>query len=138
MEVRLRNNRKVFIREYDDRDFHLIQALNKREGWTNLAVNSERTKIAWEHSNVAIVAETENDEIAGFIRGLTDTAISIYICELLIDKKFRGLGLGETLLCYVQQLYPNARIDLLATRTSRSFYEKLGFRHFAGFRRTKG
>lgn len=95
MEVRLRNNRKVFIREYEDRDFHLIQALNKREGWTNLAVNSERTKIAWEHS-------------------------------------------GETLLCYVQQLYPNARIDLLATRTSRSFYEKLGFRHFAGFRRTKG
>lgn len=49
MEVRLRNNRKVFIREYEDRDFHLIQALNKREGWTNLAVNSERTKIAWEH-----------------------------------------------------------------------------------------
>ncbi|WP_328701170.1 GNAT family N-acetyltransferase [Aquibacillus kalidii] len=72
----------------------------------------------------------------GYIRGFTDSRISLFICELLIAKNHRGLGLGKELLCYVHNLYPSTRLELLANSSSRSFYEALGFRAFYGFRKS--
>lgn len=136
MEIDLKDNEKAIIRPYKETDFNKIQDLNREEGWTNLVENHLNAKEAWEHSNVAYVVETEGQGIVGYVRGLTDTRISLYICELLINKKFRSLGLGKELLHYVHSIYPDTRIELLATSSSRSFYEELSFRSFYGFRKT--
>ena len=135
MEIRLKDNRKAYIRPYDDEDFSMIQALNKAEGWTNLVENHLNTKEAWENSNVAYVVEKE-EKVIGYVRGLTDKSISLYICELLINKKYRGLGLGKEMIRFLHHLYPNTRMELLANSSSRSYYEGLGFRTFYGFRKT--
>jgi predicted GNAT family N-acyltransferase len=74
--------------------------------------------------------------VVGYIRGLTDTRITLYICELLISKENRGLGLGKELLTYVHQLYPKTRIEMLASSTSQTFYKEQGYRAFYGFRKT--
>ena len=136
MEIDLKDNGKTFIRPYKETDFHKIQDLNREEGWTNLVENHLNAKEAWETSNVAYVVEAEGQGIVGYVRGLTDTRISLFICELLINKKFRRLGLGKELLHYVHSIYPNTRIELLATNSSRCFYEGMGFRPFYGFRKS--
>ncbi|MCU9614956.1 GNAT family N-acetyltransferase [Caldibacillus lycopersici] len=136
MGIVLKNNNKVFIRSYEQKDFPEIQSLNKEEGWSNLVEKQLLTKEAWENSNIAFVIVNEAQEVIGYIRGLTDTRITLFICELLIDKNYRGLGLGKKLLHYVHNIYPSTRIELLASNTSRSFYEDIGFRSFYGFRKS--
>ena len=88
----------IRIRQYQENDFNRIQELNQEEGWINLVVKNEDTKEAWKHSNVSLVVEAEDDGIVGYIRGFTDTRITLYICELLVDKKYRGSGIGKELL----------------------------------------
>ncbi|WP_404469591.1 GNAT family N-acetyltransferase [Sutcliffiella horikoshii] len=34
-------------------------------------------------------------QLVGYIRRLTDQSITLYICELLVDRIYRGLGLGK-------------------------------------------
>lgn len=126
------------IRQYVENDFNRIQELNQTEGWNNLVENHEDTKEAWGKSNVSFVIEAEGNGVVGYIRGLTDTRITLYICELLIDKKYRGFGLGSELLQYVHNKYPKTRMEMLASSTSRSFYEGQGHRPFYGFRKTLG
>lgn len=136
MGIGLKENPKAYIRPYEDKDFNKIQDLNKEEGWTNLVENNLDTKEAWRNSNVAYVVESKGEGVVGYVRGLTDKCVSLYICELLIDKKHRGLGLGKEIIRFLHNLYPNTRIELLANSSSRSYYEGLGFRGFFGFRKT--
>lgn len=126
----------IRIRQYQEKDFNRIQELNQQEGWNNLVEKNEETKVAWKHSNVSLVAEAEGDGIVGYIRGFTDTVITLYICELLIDKKYRGKGIGRELLRYIHTKYPRTRMELLASSTSHTFYEGQGYRPFYGFRKT--
>lgn len=127
---------KIQIRQYKESDFNRIQKLNREEGWSNLVEKHEDTKQAWENSNVSFVVEAEGDGVVGYIRGLTDTRITLYICELLIDKKYRGVGIGKRLIQHIHSLYPHTRIELLASSTSHTFYEGQGYRSFYGFRKT--
>jgi len=136
MRIILKDNSKAIIRKYEERDFYKIQDLNEEEGWINLVKNNLNTKVAWENSNVAFVVERRNEELVGYIRGHTDTCVSLFICEMLIDKKWRGVGIGKVLLQYVHDIYPDTRIEMLATSSSRSFYEGLGYRTFYGFRKS--
>lgn len=133
--LRLKDGRIALIRSYQEEDLHTIQTLNRLEGWTNLVENEEATKEAWRQSNIAYVM-TLDEHIIGYIRGLTDTQVTLYICELIISQDYRGLGIGTHLLEYVHQLYPNTRMELLGSSHSHTYYEKLGFRAFYGFRRT--
>ncbi|GAA0499730.1 hypothetical protein GCM10008986_28710 [Salinibacillus aidingensis] len=137
MDIDLKDNIKGVIRPYKEKDFNRIQDLNKEEGWTNLVENALNTKEAWKNSNVAFVIEIKGKGVVGYLRGFTDTRISLFICELLIDKKYRGLGLGKEFLHYLHNEYPATRIELLANCSSRSFYEGLGFRSFYGFRKSR-
>ena len=135
MTVELKNGQFIQIREYNEQDFPAINQLNAEEQWTNLVAVNKKTKEAWNHSNIAFVVEAEG-EVIGYIRGLTDSHTTLYICELLIGKRYRGLGIGQRLLKFVHELYPSARIEMLASSTSQSFYNQLGYRPFYGFRKT--
>ncbi|WP_342433141.1 GNAT family N-acetyltransferase [Neobacillus sp. FSL H8-0543] len=138
MKLVFHNNKTAVIRPYQESDFQQIQELNTEEGWTNLVIENDNTKEAWKNSTVSYVVEAEGDGVVGYVRGLTDTRITLYICELLIGKEYRGLGVGKELLQYVHQLYPKTRIEMLASSTSHTFYEDQGYRPFYGFRKTIG
>lgn len=125
----------MVIRPYEEFDFEQIQALNEAEGWSQLVRQHELTKQAWRQSNVAYVVESEGQVIA-YLRGLTDTTVSLYVCELLIAASHRRLGIGEQLLSHVHALYPETRLEMLASASSHTYYEKLNFRPFYGYRKT--
>ncbi|TYS59570.1 GNAT family N-acetyltransferase [Sutcliffiella horikoshii] len=135
MRMKLKNENLLEVRNYRKEDFVHINKLNEDEKWNNLVENKESTKEAWNNSNIAYVAEI-NGQLVGYIRGLTDKSITLFICEVLISHNYRGLGIEAIMLNYVHSLYPTTRMEMLANSTSRSFYEQKGYRTFYGFRKT--
>lgn len=131
----MQKQQKIIIRAYEETDFAGIHKLNEQEGWSNLVAKQQQTQAAWHGSNVAVVAE-QDGQLVGCLRALTDGAVTLYVCELLIEKSMRGRGIGEKLLDHVHSLYPETRMELLASSTSRSYYEAKRFRAFYGFRKT--
>jgi predicted GNAT family acetyltransferase len=115
--------------------FTAIQELNKKEGWTQLVERNEATFEAWKNSNVAYIV-MKDESVAGYIRGLTDGNVTVYICEMLISKNLRGKGAGGKLLKFVHSQYPRTRMEMLASSTSHTFYKSQNFRPFYGFRKT--
>ena len=126
---------KIEFRAYEEENFEAIHLLNMKEEWNNLVAKKEDTKNAWKQSNVVFVACLDT-QVIGYIRGMTDGFITLYVCELVIDSNFRGKGIGTNLLKYVHDQFPKTRVELLASSTSRSFYESQKFRSFSGFRKT--
>ncbi|WP_214849264.1 GNAT family N-acetyltransferase [Exiguobacterium sp. s138] len=120
---------------YQEQDFPAIQRLNAAEGWNQLVRLHDRTKLAWQHSNAAFVVEHAG-EVVGYVRGMTDTQVTLYICELLIDAEFRGQGLAQQLFARLHEAYPTTRIEVLASSSSESFYRGQAFRPFYGFRKS--
>ena len=135
MKLKLKNEEIIEVRKYRPEDFNDINQLNAEEQWNNLVNKKEDTKAAWNHSNIAYVA-THNGKLIGYIRGLTDQSVTLFICELLIHRHFRGGGLGDALLQYVHGLYPKTRIEMLTNSSSHTYYEQKGYRTFYGFRKT--
>lgn len=128
-------NQAIHIRPYQPEDYPSIKELNQMEGWNNLVEKEEDTKKAWDHSNIAYVVTVE-EKIVAYVRGMTDQAITLYICEILVSEKVRGKGVGQNLLAYIHAKYPTTRMEMLASTTSHTYYEQLGFRPFYGFRKT--
>ncbi len=131
----MQEQQEITIRQYEESDFPAIHQLNEQEGWSNLVAKQEQTKAAWQGSNLAVVAE-QDGQVVGCLRALTDGAVTLYICELLIEENRRGSGIGGRLMQHVHDLYPETRMELLASTTSRSYYEAKKFRAFYGFRKT--
>lgn len=90
------------------------------------------TKEAWRQSNVAYVVESENGHVISYLRG-----VDRHDRELVrVRTAHRGLGIGERLLSHVHALYPETRLEMLASASSHTYYEKLNFRPFYGYRKT--
>ncbi|NQD66366.1 GNAT family N-acetyltransferase [Bacillus haikouensis] len=131
----LKNGQTYKVREYTEVDFERVHELNIEEEWNNLVKKEEDTRNAWGHSNVRFLV-FDDDVLVGYVRGFTDGYVTTYISELLVNQHCRGQGVGRELIKFVHHLYPRTRIDLLASKTSKSFYEANDYRAFYGFRKT--
>lgn len=63
------------------------------------------------------------DEICGYSRSLKD-ALYIYVCDLLVNEKYRGHGLGKMLMRCLQDEYPNHPVYVMSGNDA--YYEKIG------------
>ncbi|MGN6696689.1 MAG: GNAT family N-acetyltransferase [Thermomicrobiales bacterium] len=123
----------VTVRAWMEDDFPAVQQLSAAEGWPTPLHRPETARQAWRHSSPALVAVADG-AVIGFLRGLSDGGVTVYVAEVLVAPAWRGRGLGMALLELAQRLNPGARLDLLATAASRAFYERAGFRPFYGYR----
>ena len=111
----------VTVPAWTEADFPAVQRLSAAEGWTTPLDRPAAARQAWQHSWPALVAVADR-AVIGFLRGLSDGGVTVYVAEVLVAPAWRGRGLGAALLELAQRLNPGARLDLLATAASRSFY----------------
>lgn len=125
----------VTLRPWRAADFPAIQRLAQAEGWTTFVQQPDASLGAWERSWPALVLDHEG-QVVGFLRALSDGAISCYVADVLVEGAWRRQGLGALLLRVCQRLVAPAHLDLLAVPEAEAFYRAEGFRPFAGFRRS--
>jgi GNAT superfamily N-acetyltransferase len=125
------------IRPWTDADFPTIQALSTAEGWTTPRDRPAAALQAWRSSWPALVAVSDETMI-GFVRTVSDGAVTTYVAEVLVAPDWRGKGIASALLDATQRLCPGTRLDLLPSESSRGFYQHQRFRPFPGFRRSWG
>ena len=123
------------IRPWQEADFSHIQRLASLAGWSTPTTRPDEVLAAWQTSWPALVAE-EAEQVVGFVRALTDGAITMYIAELLVSAAHQRKGIGTALLEVCHHLYPSTRIDLLSVEAAARFYTANGFQQFRGFRKS--
>jgi len=65
----------------------------------------------------------------GFARVVTDYAVLYYLCDVVIDERYRGRGIGKTLVKAIdghEKL--SGQMGLLATKDAHGLYEQFGFK----------
>jgi predicted N-acetyltransferase YhbS len=126
----------IQVRCWSRADAPAIEHLSTRESWSTPARRPEATLAAWQNSWPTLVV-TEQERVVGFVRGITDGAITLFIAELLVDPVYRGRGLGRLLLDTCHALFPQTRLDLISTADAAAFYKAGGFRSVGeGLRRS--
>ncbi len=125
----------VDIRLWHEDDFPAIQRLSRVEGWPTPVERPGDAIRGWHGSWPALVA-VHDGSVVGFLRAVSDGAVTTYVAEILVAPEWRGCRLGVALLAVAQYLCPGTRLDLLATAQSRTFYERIGFRLFPAYRRS--
>ena len=125
----------ISIRAWSPNYFDDMRDLSSAEGWTTPELRPKETLIAWGNSWPTLVAVNTDGKLVGFLRAITDTQITTYLCEVLIDSEFRRLGLGRLLIDVCQGLVPTTRLDLLSTGEADDFYRAIDCVDFQGFRR---
>lgn len=126
---------RIHIRTFMEHDFDDVQQLNKQEGWNGLVQRDQETLYSWLNSEPAVVA-IANGELVGYLRGLTDGTLTLYVCELLVKESYRNRGVAERLIQTAHECYPSTRVEMLATKDSEGYYTSNGYRPFYGFRKS--
>ena len=71
---------------------------------------------------------TEVGKLVGFARVISDYATSYYLCDVVVDEKMRGLGLGKALVSHIASSpeFDGLR-GILITKDAHGLYAKFGF-----------
>lgn len=73
------------------------------------------------------------DELVGFARVVTDFATFYYICDVIIDERHRGNGLGKELVRRITEKDELKDITgCLATKDAHGLYRQFGFETLDG------
>lgn len=65
----------------------------------------------------------EGETICGYSRSLKDE-LFVYVCDLLVNEKYRGNGLGKRLMTCVQEEFPDCPVYVMSGNDE--YYQKLG------------
>ena len=71
---------------------------------------------------------TEDGVLAGVARVISDYATSYYLCDVVVDEKCRGLGLGKALVSHIASSPEFGGLrGILITKDAHGLYAKFGF-----------
>ena len=90
-----------------------------------------RIEIMLRNANLIVTARTEESELVGVSRCVTDFAFCCYCSDLAVDEAYQGHGVGKRLLDESRKAAgPYAHFLLLSAPKAEGFYEKIGMRRF--------
>jgi ribosomal protein S18 acetylase RimI-like enzyme len=105
------------------------------EGWTEYTDDGDRTCRALTAPGVTTLVAIVGRRVVGAIQVQSDGLIQAHVSMLLIDRNWRGAGLGTKLLREGLLRGGGLQLDI-RTRTE-GYYERLGGRRSLGFRLTR-
>ena len=118
--------RSHIIRKMEEEDLPGAMRLKEEVGW-NQTVTDWQFMLSDPH-NHCLVAEREG-RVAGTAVAVACGSRLYWIGMVLVDKSFRGMGIGKHLMTtLIDGLDRGAVIKLDATPDGRRIYEKMGFR----------
>ena len=124
----------MIIRPASTNDFQAIYALYQTEKWMSFTEEKVTSLFSTNLSHYVVVEE--NQKILGFARYLTDEVMTTFLAEIIIDKSYRGKGLGQQLIEEIHKKYPLTRIELISEADG--FYQTVGFKPVGtGFRKSE-
>ena len=124
----------MIIRPASIKDCQAIYTLYQNEKWISFTEEKVRSLFSTNLSHYLVVEE--NQKILGFARYLTDEVMTTFLAEIIIDKAYRGKGLGRRLIAEIHQKYPLTRIELISEVDG--FYRSISFKPVGtGFRKSE-
>jgi ribosomal protein S18 acetylase RimI-like enzyme len=105
------------------------------EGWDEYTANVERTRRALIAPGVTTLVAIVGGRVVGATQLQSDGLIQAHVSMLLIDREWRGRGLGSRLLREGLERAGGLWLDV-RTRTE-GYYERLGASRSLGFRLTR-
>jgi ribosomal protein S18 acetylase RimI-like enzyme len=120
--------RQMQVRAIQPSEFEAARALVLAGGWNRRGVNTAAEFGALlQNSQLALVA-VDGEEVAGFLRALTDGLSNGYISMVVVAQSHRGKGVGTALVRAAMGTDDQVTWVLRAGRDGVArFYEKNGF-----------
>ena len=119
---------------YAPRHLDQILALCKAEGWTTFAGSRDRAARAMSNPGVTALVAVDGERVLGFAQAVGDGAFGGYLCQLLVAEDARGRGVGKALIERTLMESGVLRLDLLASESAMSLYERFPHTPNPGFR----
>jgi ribosomal protein S18 acetylase RimI-like enzyme len=110
-------------------------ALMAAEGWSTYTEDVERTYRALTAPGVTTLVALVGRRVVGAIQLQSDGVIQAHLSLLLVDRQWRGSGVGSRLLREGLERAGGVQLDI-RTRTE-GYYERLGASRSLGFRLTR-
>jgi len=107
-----------------------LYKLYKKEWWTNSRKPKDIKKML-KHSDITIGIINKKGKLIAFARVLSDFVYKAEIYDVIVAKKYRGLGLGEILINKIlehKKLKNVQQFNLQCKEEMSSFYTKFGFK----------
>lgn len=117
----------MVIKPYAGSDETALFDLMESEGpeWEDYSVRRrERYKVALENSIVYVIYE--DSVLCGYCRCRSDDGFGVYICDLLVGKRYRGKRFGRLLMTQVCLDFPDEAVYVMSDVDA--YYEKQGYR----------
>jgi N-acetylglutamate synthase-like GNAT family acetyltransferase len=124
--IEYENNDFTITTDNSKIDIEVISSLISKTYWANIRPKDVIIKSL---KNSLCFSLFYKQTQIGLIRVITDCATFAYLCDVIIDEKYRKNGLGKWMLECVFQ-YPelkNLKRWCLITKDAHEFYKKLGF-----------
>jgi ribosomal protein S18 acetylase RimI-like enzyme len=126
---------KTSIERFAQAHLDGLIALVAVEGWTEYTDDAERTYRALTAPGVTTLVAIVGGNVVGAVQVQSDGLIQAHVSMLLIDRNWRGVGLGSRLLRQGLERAGGLQLDI-RTRTE-GYYERLGASRSLGFRLTR-
>lgn len=116
--------------DFDKIDIDVVCSLLGQSYWASYR---KKNVIVKSLKNSLCFSLFEEDKQIGLIRVITDYATFAYLCDIIIDEKYRHKGLGIWFLecVFKHPELQNLRKWSLTTKDAHEFYKKLGFNHLS-------
>lgn len=116
------------IRKYSAEDEANIMKLLRTEGdeWICYWGKDSAEKFKKALLNSIVYVAYEDGTLCGYLRSIDDNDFYIYICDLLVDKRYRGRKIGQKLMEQVCLDYPDRTVYVMSDVDD--FYTKKGYR----------
>lgn len=118
-----------WIEAFEGQRTHELYALYCKEWWTQGRTFDEMTDMLV-HSDLVLGCCSDDGQLVGFARVLTDYTFKALIFDVIIDEDFRGHGLGQSIVNRIINHETLSRVrsfELYCPERLVPFYEKLGF-----------
>ncbi len=112
----------------DDRSRVDLDAVFKLLATSYWAADRPKEVMARAIANSLCLSLWHDGQQVGFCRAVTDQATFTWICDVILDEKHRGNGIGKWMVsCLVNHEQVQTRNQSLATRDAHGLYEPMGF-----------